>query len=234
MEKIKAQIRTLEVLHCLSSGTGLAVAIAPIIIIALYSGLLWNDGTNEISRRMLIENNPVELATFVFLTLGSVQSMRLFLKRRASGQAGNLVWFYAVFSVSMLFVAMEEISWAQWFFAFETPGIVANSNAQGELNLHNLKLWHDYIEALPMMFGLGGLFGIGIARTKLFSDIAPSILLAPWFMVIAAISAIDLYHEYQVHSTQLFAYVNHLDELIEMFVGVSGFLYVWLNSRGPK
>ena len=50
--------------------------------------------------------------------------------------------------------------------------------------------------------------------------------------MIAAVSKGDLYHEYQIHSIRLFANGDHLDEVVEMFVGIFSFLYVWLNFRG--
>ena len=105
--------------------------------------------------------------------------MRLFLKRRAENQPNSLAGFYAIFSIGLLFVAIEEISRGQWFFEFATPKIVADNNVQGDLTLHNLKVWHDYIETLPLIFGPGGLSGFDNARSNLFDEITPSILLAP-------------------------------------------------------
>ena len=42
-----------------------AILYASLYIIAMYSLFLWLDVTHEISRKMLAENNVVELATFL-------------------------------------------------------------------------------------------------------------------------------------------------------------------------
>src|SRR5690606_21726008 len=39
----------------------------------------------------------------------------------------------------LLFGAGEEISWGQRIFGFDTPEAIYQHNAQGEMNLHNLK-----------------------------------------------------------------------------------------------
>ena len=45
---------------------------------------------------------------------------------------------FIVFAFLLAFIAMEEISWGQRLFGFETPYRLGRLSTQGELNLHNL------------------------------------------------------------------------------------------------
>jgi hypothetical protein len=45
---------------------------------------------------------------------------------------------YGVFAVAGLIVALEEISYGQKFFNWDSPGWFAQRNAKGETNLHNM------------------------------------------------------------------------------------------------
>lgn len=47
-------------------------------------------------------------------------------------------WFFVVLSLACLYVFMEEISWGQRVFGFETPELLKQHNLQREANLHNL------------------------------------------------------------------------------------------------
>lgn len=50
------------------------------------------------------------------------------------------IWYFGLLAITFI-AAGEEISWGQRLFDYETPAVVANSNLQGEMNLHNLKLF---------------------------------------------------------------------------------------------
>ena len=75
---------------------------------------------------------------------------------------------------------------------------------------------------------MGGLFGMYLGRWQAFEFIAPSKILLAWFVIIGGFSLFDLIHEFKVFSVRLYHYVNHLDELMELLVGISGFLYILL------
>lgn len=47
-------------------------------------------------------------------------------------------WFFAVLAVACSYVFLEEISWGQRIFGFDTPDFLKSRNLQGEANLHNL------------------------------------------------------------------------------------------------
>ncbi|MGI9288970.1 MAG: hypothetical protein ACR2P1_26590 [Pseudomonadales bacterium] len=50
------------------------------------------------------------------------------------------VWYFGLLAITFI-AAGEEISWGQRLFDYETPAVIANSNLQGEMNLHNLELF---------------------------------------------------------------------------------------------
>ena len=47
-------------------------------------------------------------------------------------------WFFIVLAIACSYVFLEEISWGQRIFGFETPEYLKARNLQGEANLHNL------------------------------------------------------------------------------------------------
>ncbi len=207
------------------------IVLAPLLITGGYILLLAIEPTKILARRMLTENHVVEIGTFLILLAAGIYG--LLFASRIRRQGGTAIhWLsYTVVSLGMIFVAMEEIAWGQWFFSFATPEIFSENNAQGELTLHNLIWWHDYIEALPLLLGVGGVLAIFLAPKSAFAVVAPSILLLSWFVIIALISAVDLFHEFHVFSDRLFKLINHLDEVMELLVAISALLYLWLNSR---
>ena len=47
-------------------------------------------------------------------------------------------WFFVVLAVACFYVVMEEISWGQRIFGFETPDLLKRHNLQHETNIHNM------------------------------------------------------------------------------------------------
>ncbi len=67
---------------------------------------------------------------FFFLTAG-IFSFKI--ARRPSPHRG----FFFLLGLACLYVVLEEISWGQRLFAFESPELFQKANLQGETNLHN-------------------------------------------------------------------------------------------------
>jgi hypothetical protein len=81
------------------------------------------------------EDGPVEWATVVLWAAGS----GLCLVRLARGQSRARGWL--LFWMVLTFVFMgEEASWFQRVLGFGTPEAIAQSNYQGEFNVHNLDI----------------------------------------------------------------------------------------------
>ncbi len=212
------------------------IKFCPWLILLGYSLFTLIPRTQPFALWLLGENRLVELLTFIFLILGGIQGLFLAqeLKRR---RIETYIWgFYLFISLGLLLAGMEEISWGQWFLGFRTPQSLSDINTQGEFTLHNLKIWRDHLEVFPLLFGVGGMIGIWFSQRPTLQKIAPSHVLLSWFAIIAGLSALDLIQDFFVLQTKLDSLLNDLDELIEMFVGVSGFLFIWLNARalGPE
>lgn len=47
-------------------------------------------------------------------------------------------WFFALLAAACSYVFLEEISWGQRIFGFDTPAFLKSRNLQGEANVHNL------------------------------------------------------------------------------------------------
>jgi len=57
---------------------------------------------------------------------------------------GNI--FYLLLGLVFLFVCLEEISWGQRIIGFQAPESLRGVNAQGEFNIHNLRIFHGKTE----------------------------------------------------------------------------------------
>jgi hypothetical protein len=206
--------------------------MTPFLIMLLISVLLILPLSNKFAQWLLEENHPVELLTFLISFWAAVLGFR-FVKRIKGKDSMVIVVFYLCFSSFMLFLAMEEVSWGQQFFKFDTPEFWKVRNAQGELTFHNYAFAGvNYLELYPLAFGIAGLIGIWVNLTcKIPQIICPPLILWSWFTVIFIHSGIDFSHEFYILNPAFDELINHLDEAAEMLVAISCFLYIWLNER---
>ena len=70
--------------------------------------------------------------TYGFLTLFAFSALLSFNKNQPKH------WFYCLLAFISFYAFMEEISWGQRLFGFETPDFFHKNNYQNEANLHNL------------------------------------------------------------------------------------------------
>ncbi len=109
---------------------------------------------------VLLEDRPIEWMQFALCLLTALlalSAVRGFAVRREYLVAAVVL----LFGVGSLFLAGEEISWAQRVFAFHTPERLAETNAQGEFTLHNVRgpgfdVQHVF-KVLTVSVGVGGL-----------------------------------------------------------------------------
>jgi tetratricopeptide (TPR) repeat protein len=80
---------------------------------------------------MTYENLIGEWAQWGFISVGCIVSVRLVFVR------WPYRWFFVLLALSCFYVAMEEISWGQQVFGWESPDFFKANNKQGETNLHN-------------------------------------------------------------------------------------------------
>lgn len=232
ISRIGSELRKSEQAYRISSSAAKVIAFAPFVIV-FFSLLFWAVPiTRSLTHWMLEENHPVELLQFVSLFSAGIMGWELACRTRNNEKGILVVGFYALFSGALLFVAMEEVSWGQWLFGFEPPSAIKAINQQGELNLHNMAALHAPFEFLRVAFGLGGLFGVWLSSRRYTRDIGAPAILSSWFVLVAILAALDLRNYYIPHSGQLIFYAAaKMVEVLELLIGLSAFLYIWLNGR---
>jgi len=83
------------------------------------------------------EDQPLEWLTFWAFMLAAVFYGRAAILER-KGEVVRVPWFLVGLSAFCFVVAMEEISWGQRLFGYETPRYFLQNNYQQELNVHNV------------------------------------------------------------------------------------------------
>jgi hypothetical protein len=179
------------------------------------------------------EDGFVEVSTALLAIVGGCYGIGFVRRLRRQQVPRYVPTFFALFSCGLLLVGFEEISWGQHLFGFETPDFYRTLNAQGELNLHNIKGWSGTNSVLRIAFGVGGLTGIRLAAHPLFLPLAPARLFLGWFAVITTLGlsegTLDLL---DARGTDVTAFVaNSLAEVNEMLVAGAGALYLLLQNR---
>jgi hypothetical protein len=83
------------------------------------------------------ELGPVELGTAACFGAAAALAFGLAMRSRGVVPAGVRA-LYLLFALGALFAGLEEISYGQHFFGWQSPRWFAEQNAQRETNLHNL------------------------------------------------------------------------------------------------
>jgi hypothetical protein len=96
--------------------------------------------------------------------------------------------------------------------------------------LHNIRGLHGHSEFFRLAFGLGSLIRVWFSHHQCFRGIGAPVVLMPWFLVITVVAGVDVYSEYFPIQGHIDAGLHALSELVEMLIGISGFLFVWLNA----
>ena len=230
--RIESGLRKSEEVYRISSLTTRLVLSSPFVIVFLTLLFQVIPLTQPLAHRMLKENHLVELLTFVSLLFAGIIGLKLAWKTWRHKRGILVTGFYVLFSIGLLLVAMEEVSWGQWFFGFETPSAIKAVNKQGELNFHNMPALHAPCEFLRVAFGLGGLFGVWLSSWRPTRNIGAPAILSSWFLLVAILAALDIRNYYIPHSGDLiFDIADRLVEVLELLIGLSAFFYMWLNGR---
>ncbi len=207
------------------------ILIIPAISLLLCMLFLLYPPTKSVTLWMLRENHPVEMLTFLAALAAGIRGFKLTRQMRRNKERALDVWFYAIFSAGMIFVAMEEIAWGQQFLGFPTPGSCSAINAQGETTIHNIRGLQGHSEVMRLIFGLGGLIGVWLSLKTYFRKIGAPAVLLPWFIVITLHAGLDVYDDIYPIDKEFAYFMNRTAEFVELLIGIAGLLYVVLNSR---
>jgi hypothetical protein len=182
---------------------------------------------------LISENKPVEMATFILALLATVMGVRL-AAALWRGRERVAAAFYVLFALGMFFIGMEEIAWGQQLFGWETPADWGQQNAQNETTLHNLGPFQGKNDILRFAFGLGGLVGVLLAALlPRFRVLFPHPVLLMWFLIIAGVSAAQLYVDTAPGGPLAGSLkrLGRLAEVVELYISIAAVLYLSLNQR---
>jgi hypothetical protein len=126
---------------------------------------------------------------------------------------------------------MEEIAWGQQFLRFQTPESIKAFNVQNEFTIHNVELLQDRTDILNLFFGVSGLVGIWLARTKKFPILSLPKILNVWFAIIFIMSLAGVYIDFFSISEQIDYSIHKQTETVEMLIAGGAFLFIWFNLR---
>jgi hypothetical protein len=209
------------------------IFFSPFVLLALVVSLLLIPQTRSFGFWVLDENNPIEILTFVFSFCGGVYGL-FFAIKNSKLLGTSFTFFYVLFSLFLILVAMEEIAWGQWFFHFETPADWKKLNVQGETTLHNLPQFQGQNDILRMIFGIGGVIGMIIGRINFFKNIGVPLVLISWFGIIILYTALDIITDYMTIDSGILHAIYAITEFIELLIVGSAFIYLLLNNRMLK
>ena len=209
-------------------------SLIPFFMISACFVLLFFKNTRNTMLWLLEENHPVEILTFVLFALGALLGIRLVIEEIRRGFSWSSILFHVGFSMLLLLIAMEEISWGQQFFGFETPPEMQAINRQGELNLHNMSGLQGRSEWFRLIFGLGGLFGVVCSRWKRFASVSVPLFLFAWFGVISAHAMYDVLDDFIKTPARISYAVQRTSEFVEMMIAMSSMLYLGAKFKKTR
>jgi hypothetical protein len=215
----------------LSYKRALIIFATPLILTVFMVLLLVIPVTRDYGFHLIGENKPVEMLTFIFLLFGGVFGVWFSLKVYKYNGYKLVASFYMVFAVFLIIVGMEEISWGQQLLKFNTPDSWKEINVQGETTLHNLGFMQNFNDNLHFIFGFAGLISLFLKKNIYFKIISSSLILSSWFLIITIHSFVDILLDSIEIRPFLDFTIERLNEFIELLIGMSAFLYLWLNKR---
>ena len=120
-----------------SNASGKRALVANLFLLGFLGAVAWLEARYpDVYYRSVQEDQALEWASFwSFFIASGVFGVAARDQRRATG---TLPWFLVGLALFCVFVAMEEISWAQRVFGHRPPDYFLAENYQQELNLHNI------------------------------------------------------------------------------------------------
>lgn len=182
------------------------------------------------------EDGPIEWSQFAFdLAAFAGSSIVAVVLYRRGRRVAALLW--AVFALSQLFIAGEEISWGQRVFDTTTPDELERLNHQSETNVHNIGPMQDSINAVFMLVGAYGSIGVVAnrrwwrprRRPDWFDLFAPPNALFTLFTLFLLVLGYKL-ARIAVFQSPRFVVVK-FGEYIELCTAVALAAFAWLTLR---
>lgn len=132
-----------------------SLPISAMLIIITLKVILGHDSSAY--RMMNTEGGFIEYGTSIAYLIAfafSVMIANYFMKQKQK-IFGIL---YYLFSIALLFVGLEEISWGQRLIGLESPDFFKTFNSQEEITIHNLEWFNHYLHNIYITIGFLGSF----------------------------------------------------------------------------
>ena len=186
------------------------------------------------------EHYPVESLSIIVILISVLIGIRFVLLMYRNKIESYKMIFVSLLVLGLIFVGLEEVSWGQWFFYFNSPEYFKETNLQRETNIHNLRDLHVIFEYIRVFIGIGGIISIFLNNTKTFKYISSPFVLILFFLIITIFSGIDVYNFYQPNQRLLFQvggpwwFIKFNMEIIELLIGFSALIFLYSNFRRLK
>ena len=148
----------------------------------------------------------------------------------------RLGFFYYFMAGCFLFVGLEELSWGQHLFAWQSPNFFEVYNSQQETTLHNLIWVNEYIDYGYWILGLfGGIAWLFIPQMKHWRSHAyliPDWYLSSFFFLVCYSYTIQAYYQeiqsfFQSFNLEFLGqFIFPLGEFAELLLGLGFLLFV--------
>ena len=142
--------------------------------------------------RTISEGSVVEWAGFLLL----IASAFLVWRTALAWERSTAKWVLSSLAAGLFLVGMEEMSWGQMIFNWQTPKLMSDVNVQGESSIHNLwfihyHTWSIAAVVMSVLFCLAiiGAWGrhSGWVRSRSLADILLPVWCTASYFLIAAI-----------------------------------------------
>lgn len=191
------------------------------------SAYLWFTGEDGLAENLQIAFN-------VFALLLAL----LVIRRYRQIGATFIVVLYLILCCGFIFLIGEEISWGQRIFGWQTQGVLAEINTQGETNLHNIVGAKTAFKWIQLLVGAYGLLPLVIGRwqapaglRKLFAAILPPVTLLPYF---GLMFVWKLYRNFIQLSPQWEFRLSEYNEVLELVLALGLFLFMVFQLRKKR
>ncbi|NJK49632.1 hypothetical protein HC931_17080 [Candidatus Gracilibacteria bacterium] len=205
----------------------LPISLTLLVVVILKLILGYENSSYE---RMMGEGGFVEYGTTLTYILAFAFSLPIgnyFIKQKQ-----NLLGvIYYLLAILFLFIALEEVSWGQTFFKWETPDFLEEVNVQQETSLHNLVWFHYSLrDAIIVVSFLGGvswwlasLFKLTHKFKQFIKYLIPDWYLSSFFIVSFILSAILKFQDI------LTFFISKDQEFAELILSLGFLLFVLTN-----
>ncbi|HDH03850.1 MAG TPA: hypothetical protein ENH15_06365 [Actinobacteria bacterium] len=209
-----------------ASTTKKVLATVPLALFILFA-ILWAIPATRDLATGSDERNPVQIATFVLMTVAGVLGFRLAFRTWRLGHPWWLAGFFLVFGLGAFIVALDEIAWGQVLVDVAQ----GSSGVEATTGFGELSGLRERAEAFRVAFSVIGIFGALYLPRTVLRFAAPSRTLLPWFAVIGAASLVDLIGDFVDLGSRTLDFLQRASELTEMMIAVVAVLYLYERAR---